>query len=252
MIRIEKLTKSYGRQVVLNKLDLEIPANKITVIIGRSGEGKSVLLKHIIGLNRPNSGKVFVGDTNVFSLDQYQLTDMRKKFGMLFQNGALFDSMTVEENISFPLKEHSGFTYKKIRARVLELISLVGLKRNVLQKFPSELSGGMRKRVGLARALALNPEILLYDEPTTGLDPIMTDVVDNLILDTQKQLGITTVVISHDIKAVFAISDQIAMLHEGKILMTGSTKDFKTTKNEIVQNFLEGKATDKDHAKDAE
>lgn len=246
MITIENLSKSFGAQHVLNKLDLEIPDGKITVIIGRSGEGKSVLLKHMMGLIRPDAGRVVIGGIDIFTLDEFALNDLRKKFGMLFQNAALFDSMTVYENISFPLHEHARVKEKKNKGtsknRVHELIGLVGLSENALQKYPAELSGGMRKRVGLARALALNPEILLYDEPTTGLDPIMTDVIDNLILETQRKLGITTVVISHDVQAALTISDQIAMLHEGKILMTGSPKDFKETDNEVVRHFFEGKA----------
>ncbi len=243
MISIRKLTKKFGTQTVLNALDFEIPKGKITVIIGRSGEGKSVLLKHFMGLIEPDSGSVVVDGQNVFDLDAQGLNLLRKKFGMLFQNAALFDSMTVYENVAFPLVEHTELSDKARRARVIELLSLVGLKEMVMKKFPSELSGGMRKRVGLARSIALNPEILLYDEPTTGLDPVMTDVVDHLILETQQKLGITSVVISHDIQAAFAIADKIAMLHEGKIFMEGTPADFQKCTVPLVKNFLEGKAT---------
>jgi phospholipid/cholesterol/gamma-HCH transport system ATP-binding protein len=242
-IQIQSVEKSFGTQKVLNQLDLEIPRGKITVIIGRSGEGKSVLLKHILGLIRPDSGAILIDGRDVLTQSDLEWNQTRKKFGMLFQNAALFDSMTVFENIAFPLLEHSSFTPKKIQERVEELVSLVGLKPQVFSKYPSELSGGMRKRVGLARAIALNPEILLYDEPTTGLDPIMTDVVDHLILNTQKTLGITSVVISHDIQATFTIADKIAFLYEGKIRLEGSPDVFRNTSDPVVKNFLVGKAT---------
>lgn len=244
MITIKNLKKRFGTQQVLSGLDLEIPKGKITVIIGRSGEGKSVLLKHIMGLLQPDSGEILIDQTDLFKLDEVALNNARKKFGMLFQNAALFDSMTVFENVAFPLREHSTKSEMQIKSRVLELMQLVGLKEMVVHKFPSELSGGMRKRVGLARALALSPEIILYDEPTTGLDPVMTDVIDHLILSTQKKLGVTSLVISHDIHAVYTIADKIAMLHEGKILMEGTPADFKNTTNKIVSNFLEGRATE--------
>lgn len=246
MIEVKNIKKSFGTQKVLGGIDLHIPKGKITVIIGRSGEGKSVLLKHLMGLIRPNSGEVKVNGVNILALTEYELLQTRKKFGMLFQHAALFDSMDVFKNIAFPLYEHSTSSESEIKKRVYELIGLVGLKENVLPKYPSELSGGMRKRVGLARAIALKPEVLLYDEPTTGLDPIMTDVVNHLILDTQKKLGITTVVISHDIPATFSIADKIAMLHEGKILLEGSAEDFKDTSNKIVAGFLKGKATEQE------
>lgn len=244
MIELKKLKKTFGSQVVLNDLDLVMPDGKITVIIGRSGEGKSVLLKHLMGLVRPDEGQVIVDGQNVCEIADHELFNLRRKFGMLFQNAALFDSMTVGENIAFPMEEHTDFTTAQITDRVMELMGVVGLKEIVLKKFPSELSGGMRKRVGLARAIALKPEILLYDEPTTGLDPIMTDVVDHLILNTQRRLGITSIVISHDIHAVFAIADKIAMLHEGKVLQEGTPDDFRRTTNPVVKNFLEGKASD--------
>ena len=244
MIQIKALTKSFGSQVVLSNMDLTIPKGKITVIIGRSGEGKSVLLKHIMGLLRPDSGSVIVDGKNIFTLNDFVLNEFRKKFGMLFQYAALFDSMTVYENIAFPLVEHTDKTQNQIKKEVKELMDVVWLNKNSLEKHPSELSGGMRKRVGLARAIALKPEILLYDEPTTGLDPIMTDVINQLILNTQKKLGITSVVISHDIEATFTIADKIAMLHDGKILVEGTAESFKMSKNIVVKNFLNGKASD--------
>lgn len=242
MIHLKNLHKSFGPQDVLKGVNLEIPDGKITVIIGRSGEGKSVLLKHLMYLIRPDQGEVMVDGTDLASLADRDLKEFRKKFGMLFQHAALFDSLNVFDNVAFPLVEHSDMTEGKIKERVHEVLSLVGLK-NVDQKLPSELSGGMRKRVGLARAIALMPKILLYDEPTTGLDPIMTDAIDQLILNTQKQLGITSVVISHDIKATFKIADKVAMLHEGEILLEGNERVFHQSKNSFVKAFLEGKAT---------
>lgn len=242
MITLTNIHKSFGTQKVLNGLNFELPPNKITVIIGRSGEGKSVLLKHMIGLLAPDSGDVVVDGVNLKNLDTQALMEHRKRFGMLFQHAALFDSMTVFENVSFPLVEHTELSQQKMRDRVHEVLGLVGLK-GIDHKLPSELSGGMRKRVGLARALALKPQIILYDEPTTGLDPIMTDAVDQLILNTQKQLGVTSVVISHDIQATFKIADKIAMLHEGRILLEGDVATFKNSTNPIIKNFLEGRAT---------
>lgn len=242
MIKLKNISKSFGSQTVLNDLDLTISRGKITVIIGRSGEGKSVLIKHMLGLIKPDSGKVIVDGQDLSALDSFALNEFRKRFGMLFQYAALFDSMTVFENIAFPLGEHTKMKRDEILARINELVGLVGLKPMVLGLYPSELSGGMRKRVGLARAIALKPEILLYDEPTTGLDPIMTDMVNQLILSTQRKLGITSVVISHDVNAVFAIADKIAMLHEGKILLAGAPDDFRGTKDPFIKNFFEGRS----------
>lgn len=241
MISLKNIQKSFKKQQVLQGVNLEIPKGKITVIIGRSGEGKSVLLKHIIGLVPPDRGNIVVDGCNLNTLDDYSLKDFRKKFGVLFQNAALFDSMNVFDNVAFPLVEHSTMTASQIRVRVHEVLELVGLK-DVDEKTPSQLSGGMRKRVGLARAIVLVPQILLYDEPTTGLDPIMTDSIDNLILSTQKKLNITSVVISHDIEATFKIADKVAMLHEGKILLEGDEKTFRQSQIPFVKRFLEGKA----------
>ncbi len=244
MIQIKGIQKSFGPQKVLDGIDLEIPPNKITVIIGRSGEGKSVLLTTMIGLIQPDQGKVMIGGTDLFSLSSHLQNEMRKKFGFLFQNAALFDSMNVEDNVAFPLREHTQLGEEEILDKVNQKLAQVGLKE-VNFKMPDELSGGMRKRVGLARALMLEPEIILYDEPTTGLDPLLTDSIDNLIIDTQKQLKLTTVVVSHDIMSTLRMADKVAMLHEGKILEEGPPEKFVESKHPYIQQFLQGKA-DKD------
>lgn len=241
MIQLKNIHKSFDDNKVLNGVDLTIPKGKITTIIGRSGGGKSVLLKHLIGLMTPDEGHVIVDGVDLSSLDDHALKEFRKKFGMLFQHAALFDSLNVFDNVAFPLVEHTDMSREKIRQRVHEVLDLVGLKA-VDRKMPGELSGGMRKRVGLARAIALTPEILLYDEPTTGLDPIMTDAIDQLILRTQRELGITSIVISHDIEATFRVADKVAMIYEGKILLEGNEATFRQSKHPFVKNFLSGKA----------
>lgn len=241
MIQFEAVHKAFGAQKVLNGLQLEIPRGKTTVIIGRSGTGKSVLLKHVMGLLKPDAGIVKVDNTDLSTLNATQLLHLRRRFGMCFQNAALFDSMTVEQNVAFPLVEHTRETPAQIREKVIEKLRQVGLV-NVEKKMPSELSGGMRKRVGIARALALEPEIMLYDEPTTGLDPIMSGAIDDLIRETQERLGLTCVVISHDIKATFRIAHKIAMLYEGKLLEQGTPEEMRALANPILQQFLEGRA----------
>lgn len=241
MIKLIDVCKSFNGQKVLDHLGLEIARGKITVIIGQSGGGKSVLIKHIIALIRPDSGRILVDGVDMTGLDDRELNDMRKKFGMLFQEAALFDSMTVGENVAFPLVEHTRYSRKKIDRIVDEKLLQVGLE-NVAHKMPAELSGGMRKRVGLARALALDPTIILFDEPTTGLDPIMCDAIDRLILETQQRTNATCVVISHDIASTFKIAHQIAMLYKGKIIQTGTPDDIRDSLNPVVRNFIEGKA----------
>jgi len=240
-IRLVKVHKSFGTQKVLDGVDLSIPGGSITVILGRSGEGKSVLLKHLIGLLKADQGQVFVDGIDITPMGPHDLNELRRRFGMLFQNGALFDSLNVFENVAFPLKEHSRLSRSEIEKTVIEKLALVGLK-DVGKKMPAELSGGMRKRVGLARAIALSPEIILYDEPTTGLDPLMTDSVNNLILEMQKKLKVTSVVISHDIESTFQLADKIAMLHDGKIIEEGPPETFKKTQHPFVKKFLEGRS----------
>jgi phospholipid/cholesterol/gamma-HCH transport system ATP-binding protein len=237
MIDLKNIQKSFNDHQVLKGVNLHIEKGKLTTIIGRSGGGKSVLLKHMLGLLKPDQGEVIIDGKNLSQLDDDELRELRKKFGMLFQHAALFDSFNVFENISFPLKEHTDFSQTKIRNRVKEVLNLVGLE-NVEHKLPSELSGGMRKRVGLARAIALTPEIILYDEPTTGLDPLMTESINELIVKTQKELGVTTVVISHDLEASFKISDEVVMLYEGEIILSGKKSDFQASTHPFVQKFL--------------
>jgi phospholipid/cholesterol/gamma-HCH transport system ATP-binding protein len=231
--------KSFRGQKVLDGLDLKIPKGRITVIIGRSGGGKSVALKHMVGLIKPDAGNVLVGGQDISALGKQELNQVRRRFGMLFQEGALFDSMTVGKNVAFPLVEHTRLPAEEIAARVSEVLRLVGLP-GVEDKMPSELSGGMKKRVGLARALVLEPEIVLFDEPTSGLDPIMADVIDNLIVETQRASGRTYVVISHDIDATFKVAHCIAMLYEGKVIAYGTPEEIRADPNPFLVQFLRG------------
>lgn len=232
--------KSFGNDTVLHGVNLKIPKGSITVIIGFSGAGKSVLMKHLLGLFVPTSGVVKVLGQNVAELNEEEITKFRCKFGVLFQNSALFDDMSSVDNVAFPLWEHrKDFGKERIEKISKEKLLMVGLDEKHHYKLPSALSGGMRKRVGLARAIALDPEIIIYDEPTTGLDPIITEMVDNLILSTHKQHeGRTSVVVSHDLHAAFRIGDYIAMLVEGKIIMAGTPQEFLDSTNELVSRFV--------------
>jgi phospholipid/cholesterol/gamma-HCH transport system ATP-binding protein len=239
MIRIVDLHKSFQSQKVLDGVNLEIEDGKTTVIIGRSGGGKSVLLKHIIGLMKPDSGQILVDDVDIAKLDDRDLNEVRKKFGMLFQEGALFDSMNVAENVGFSLREHTKMKEEEIRTVVAEKLKAVGLT-GIEEKMPSELSGGMRKRVALARAIAINPEIVLFDEPTTGLDPIMLEAINHLIIDTQKNFNLTCIVISHDVESIFKVGHKIAMLYEGKIIEYGTPEEIKKSPNPVLKQFLTG------------
>jgi phospholipid/cholesterol/gamma-HCH transport system ATP-binding protein len=237
MIKIKGLHKSFGEQKVLMGVDLEIPRGEITVILGRSGVGKSVLLKHIIGLMRPDRGKIWINGVDITLLGDKDLNELRKKFGMLFQDAALFDSMNVGENVAFPLIEHTKLKEEDIRRIVVEKLEHVGLFGQE-EKMPAELSGGMKRRVGLARALALDPEIVLFDEPTAGLDPPMAEAIEDLIIETQRRLGETFVAITHSISTAFHIAHKIAMLHEGRIIEEGSPRIFRGSSNHVVQSFL--------------
>jgi phospholipid/cholesterol/gamma-HCH transport system ATP-binding protein len=241
MIRLVNINKSFNGQQVLRDLNLTIPTGQTTVIIGLSGGGKSVLLKHIMGLMRPDNGEIWIDEEEINRLRQRDLYRVRKRFGMLFQEGALFDSMSVGENVAFPIREHKRMSHHEIEKLVSEKLALVGLS-GIEEKMPSELSGGMRKRVALARAIALDPDIMLFDEPTTGLDPIMTATIDHLIIETQKRSQMTCVVISHDIQSVFRIAHNIVMLYEGKIIEGGTPEVFRQSSNKIIQDFLLGRA----------
>ncbi|MBW2648804.1 MAG: ABC transporter ATP-binding protein [Deltaproteobacteria bacterium] len=239
MIKLVDIHKSFGRQKVLDGVNLEIEDGKTTVIIGGSGGGKSVLLKHIIGLLKADSGQGFVDGVDVASLNDRDLNEIRKKFGMLFQEAALFDSMNVMENVAFPLKEHTRKKEKEIREIVKERLRAVGLT-GVEDKMPSELSGGMRKRVGLARAIAMHPQIVLFDEPTTGLDPVMTEAINELIVKTQRNFDLTCMVISHDVQSIFTVGHKIAMLYKGKIVEYGTPEEIKKSSDPVLRQFLSG------------
>jgi phospholipid/cholesterol/gamma-HCH transport system ATP-binding protein len=238
MIEIRDLHKSFDGQHVLRGVNLTIPEGRITVIIGPSGSGKTVLLRHLIGLMRPDRGSVLVDGVAIATLGSRELNDFRRRFGMLFQNAALFDSLNVHENVAFPLIESfRGRKLPDVNRIVAEKLGLVGLD-GVGHKLPSQLSGGMRKRVGLARAIVLEPRIILYDEPTTGLDPIMTVAIDNLILSMQQKLKVTSVVISHDIDSAFRVADQIAMIHSGRIIECAPPEAFRRSSHPVVREFL--------------
>ena len=239
MIKLVDIHKSFGRQKVLDGVNLEIEDGKTTVIIGGSGGGKSVLLKHIIGLLRPDSGQVIVDGVDIATLNDRDLNEIRKKFGMLFQEAALFDSMNVMDNVAFPLREHTKKKDNEVRQIVAEMLKAVGLP-GVENKMPSELSGGMRKRVGLARAIAMHPQIVLFDEPTTGLDPVMTEAINELIIETQKNFDLTCVVISHDVQSIFTVGHRIAMLYEGKIIEYGTSKEIRGSSDPVLKQFLSG------------
>jgi phospholipid/cholesterol/gamma-HCH transport system ATP-binding protein len=238
MIQVVDLHKSFGQNKVLTGIQLDIAEGETCVILGGSGSGKTVLMKHMIGLLKPDRGRVLVEGEDIVPLDADALEIMRRKFGMVFQAAALFDSMTVYENVSFPLREHKKISEEESREIVKKKLEIVGL-RGVEEKFPADLSGGMRKRVGLARAIVLDPKIVLYDEPTTGLDPITTDYVDEMILDAKRQLGVTSVVISHDIASAFKVGDNIAFLSQGRIVEHGPPEQLRASEHPAVKVFLQ-------------
>lgn len=240
IIELTDIYKSFGSQQVLKGINLGIPKGLTTVIIGRSGGGKSVMLKHMIGLIKPDQGQVLLDGDDLVRMSDHRLNEVRRRFGMLFQEAALFDSMTVMDNVAFPLREHTDLSERQVRETVSEKLSMVGLP-GVEHKMPSELSGGMRKRVGLARAIALEPEIILYDEPTTGLDPPLSAAINRLIADTQAKLGITSVVISHDIEGAYLVGQNIAMLYQGTIIAQGSPEEIRNSSDEVVQQFIHGR-----------
>jgi phospholipid/cholesterol/gamma-HCH transport system ATP-binding protein len=238
-LRFIAIEKTFGKNRVLRGVSLDVARGETVVVLGGSGSGKSVLLRHAVGLFRPDAGQVFIDGVEISRLDEDELLETRKKVGMLFQSGALFDSMTVRENVSFALLEHTDWDDARVLARAEEVLHLVELE-GVLELMPSDLSGGMRKRVALARAIALAPAAILYDEPTTGLDPITANTINHLIRSLQKRLGVTSIVVTHDIHSAFTVGDRIAFLHDGRILFHGSTAEARAATEPLLRNFLQG------------
>jgi len=241
MIEIIDVHKSFGPHRVLRGVNLTIERGMTTTIIGRSGEGKSVLLKIIIGLFKPDSGVVRIDGDDITKYRRERIITLRRRFGFLFQSAALFDSMTVDENVGLGLREHNVYPENKVREIVRQKLEAVGLE-GVEDKKPADLSGGMRKRVGLARAIAMDPEFVLYDEPTTGLDPIMADAINDLIIEMKNRLKLTSVAVTHDMTSAYKISDRIAMLYDGRIIFTGAPQELKSSDSEVVQQFIHGRA----------
>ena len=241
MIEIRGLSKRFGKKVVLDGLDLTVPRGKNTVVIGGSGTGKSVLIKCVVGLLRPDAGEIRIDGEDITKMDERDLVRVRRKFGMLFQGAALFDSLNVGDNVAFALRRLKLYPERQIREVVEEKLSMVGL-RDIQRLMPAELSGGMKKRVGLARAIAAEPDFLLYDEPTTGLDPIMADVINDLIVSLRESLGVTSISITHDMASAYKIADYIAMLYKGRIVEVGTPAEIRGTSNPVVRQFVEGRA----------
>ncbi len=239
-IKIRGLTKAFGPKVILNDLDLDVYAGESLVVIGGSGTGKSVLLKCMLGLLRPDAGSIEINGQEIVGLGSDDMEQVRRKFGMLFQYAALFDSLSILDNVAFGLTQAHGVPQKEAHRIALEKLSAVGLGERFATKFPAELSGGMKKRVGLARAIATTPETLFFDEPTTGLDPVMGDVIDQLIVKSVKELGATGLTITHDMDSAKRISDRIAMLYDGKITWVGPTNELEKTDNPYVHQFING------------
>lgn len=247
MIRIRGLRKKLGSKQVLDGVDLDVEKGESMLIMGRSGTGKSVLLKHIIGLMKPDEGSVEVDGVDIVGLNERDLNEIRKRFGMLFQSAALFDSMTVGENVGLALREHLRLDAKEIQRRVAERLEWVGLT-GVENMKPASLSGGMRKRVGLARAIAMDPQYILYDEPTTGLDPILADAISELIRSLQSRLGVTSIVVTHDMAAAYKVADRMAMLDGGRIVFMGTPEETRSTRDPLVRQFIEGSSEGPVHA----
>ncbi|HEY4328739.1 MAG TPA: ABC transporter ATP-binding protein [Phycisphaerae bacterium] len=241
-IRLVHVHKSFGSLIIFCDLCLTIKERECVVILGPSGTGKSVLLKHIVGLLKPDTGEVYFRQERVDTLDDLGLEPIRRRLGFLFQGGALFDSLSVFENIAFPMREHTTLKEAEVRDRVASKLAMVGLDGSQA-KMPSELSGGMRKRVALARAIALDPEVVLYDEPTTGLDPIRSDVINELILKLNDELHVTSVVVTHDMASAFKVADRLVMLNDGKVILEGKAEDFRASKIDEVHRFVTGKAS---------
>jgi len=246
VLALRNVTKKFGDNIVLDNISLGVEKGRCTVVIGPSGCGKTVLIKHLIALLRPSSGEVYFKDRRIDNLEEKQLNRIRTHFGFLFQGGALFDSLNVTENILFPIKQHYRVVESSgIDELVKTKLAMVGLD-GFQDYYPARLSGGQRKRVALARAIALNPEVILYDEPTTGLDPIRADTINELILKLQRGLGITSVVVTHDMKSAYKVADRIVMLHEGKILADGDTEHIRNHPHPVVQQFIKGEIGEED------
>jgi len=241
IIRLVDVHKSFGRLKVLQGVNLDFIRGQTTVVLGPSGCGKSVMLKHIVGLLRPDRGEVHFEDQRVDQLNEAELVEIRTRFGYLFQLGALFDSMTVHQNICFPLEEHATMSRREKDERCQEVLGLVGMD-NTQNKFPAELSGGQRKRIALARAIALHPDVILYDEPTTGLDPIRADTINMLITKLNEELSVTSIVVTHDMTSAYKIADRIVMLYDGRIIADATPDEIKQTDDPIVRAFIEGRS----------
>jgi phospholipid/cholesterol/gamma-HCH transport system ATP-binding protein len=247
LIELRNVSKRFGRLIVLRDVTLKIEAGQSIVIIGASGSGKSVMLKHIVGLLRPDSGEVWFDGERIDSLPEKRLSELRQNFGFLFQMGALFDSLTVADNVAFPLVEHTTKPPEEIAEIVHEKLKMIGLP-DAGPKMPGELSGGQKKRVALARAIALGPRVILYDEPTTGLDPIRADVINELILKLQRELQVTSVTVTHDMQSAFKVGERIVMLHEGQLIFDGTPDEIRQTEHPIVKRFVLGEADEQELA----
>lgn len=243
MIRFENVTKRFGSREILKGVNLEIEQGKTTVIFGVSGGGKSTIIKHIVGLLKPDNGTITYKDIRIDNADESTLREVRKKIGFLFQSGALFDSMNIRDNVAFPIKEHQRLTPKELDYKIDEKLRMVGLDPLIVRSlYPEELSGGMRKRVGLARTLALEPEVILYDEPTSGLDPVTSDFITQMICRLRDEIGMTSILISHDIAESFKAGDNYAMLFDGMIVEAGDKEKFKNSSNAVVQQFIHARS----------
>ncbi len=242
IVRLSGLCKSFGRLEVLREIDLAFERGKTTVVLGPSGCGKTVMLKHIVGLLKPDRGEVWFQDARVDRLNEAALAPIRRQLGFLFQQSALFDSMDVRDNVAFPLVEHTDLSAEPRAQRVIEVLDMVGMVDSI-EKMPAELSGGQRKRVALARAIVLRPKVILYDEPTTGLDPLRADTINELILKLQHELDITSIVVTHDLDSAFRIADVLVMLYDGAVVMQGAPQEFRDSPNPAVQQFLHAQST---------
>lgn len=245
IIELRRVSKRFGQQQVLDAVDLQLSPGGTTVVIGESGAGKSVLLKHIVGLIRPDSGEVYFKGLRIDSLSDRHVTKMRRHFGFLFQSGALFDSMTAGDNVGFPVAQQTKKKKAEVQRIVSEKLGLIGLD-GIQSKMPTQLSGGQRKRVALARAIALNPEVVLYDEPTTGLDPVRADGINELILKLQRELRVTSVVVTHDMATVYKVANRVLMLHRGRFIFDGTSEALRASEDDHVRRFVEGRADDEE------